>query len=175
MLVIVLGFGGLIIYEQFSAHAAVSDIDGLCRIGISQDASIAVMAMDTAVNFGLNGIFIWLLMPVLRSRAHREDSYEEQPEPITNAMKRLSSTGTSILGILKYPRRKESGTTPFHETVKDMLWRNVIGAALILMLTLANNLVFLTVEAAQLSHVCLLTCLSDGKHLLFFGQRRVRN
>jgi hypothetical protein len=158
----VLGFGALVIYEQFSSHSAVSDIDGLCRIGISQGASLAAMALDIVINFALNGIFVWLLMPLLRSKAHREQRGEEQAEPNAKASKSLSSTGSSLMGILRYPR-KSSVSTPFHETVKDMLWRNVIGAALILLLTLANNIVFLTVEAAQLSHVCLLTCLSDGE------------
>ena len=158
------GFGGLIIYEQVSAHAELSKVDGICQIGITRDAGYFVMAFDATINVALNGIFIWLLMPVLQSRAHREEHGGEQQGTTTNALERWSSTRSSVIGIFKY-QSKGSGATTFRETVKDMLWRNVVGSTLVLLLTLANVAVFLTVSAAKLSHVCLLTCLSDGELL----------
>jgi hypothetical protein len=160
------------VYEMVNSYHELAPSDGLCRIGISKNAAYLVIGFDTTVNVALNGLFIWLLMPLLRSRAHQDDNGGENATHVGShtALRRLSSTTTSVMTILKY-KRTGRRATPFKETVKGMLWRNVLGSTMILALTLVNNILSLFVADMKLSHVCLLTCLSDSE-LSFFPCRR---
>lgn len=158
--VIVVGFGGFVVYEFVTSFSELSREDGLCRCGIPPDAVLAVMTSDMVINVSLNGVFIWLLKPVLSSRAnptHFGTETSQTRNPIKN--RSLSRAESIFRGLKKEKKDRMS----FQDTVKDMLWRNVIGSTLILLFTVANGAVLLSVKEATLSHVISLTCLVDRK------------
>ena len=148
-----IGFGSIFVYDFIDPHSELSREDGNCRIGISPKAKLAIIVVDCFINISLTGLFVWLLRPALKSLAVNRESTEN-----TTSHRRIISA-TYITDRFQNPRRKRS----FRDTVKGMLWRNVIGSTLILINTVTNNTVFLTVKAAWLSHICLLTCLTDSK------------
>jgi hypothetical protein len=157
--VIFVGFGGFVVYEFVTSFSELSREDGLCRCGIPPDAVFAVMTSDMIINISLNGVFIWLLKPVLSSLAnptHFGTEASQTRNPINRGLSRAES-------IFKGLKKEKKDRTSFQDTVKDMLWRNVIGSTLILLFTIANGAVLLTVEEATLSHVISLTCLVDRK------------
>ena len=183
MLIICVCFGGLIIYEFIDPRADLSPDDGLCRIGIVRNAAYAIISFDTVISVALNVVFVFLLWPVLKSRAHRGDgsngsnsSSNSRPRDAgadtarrvsESALQRQASrTGAVIKKVLTEGVGKDDAS-PIQESVRDMLWRNLVGSTLISMITIANGVVFLVVREAGLSHVCLLTCLTDSEFLLF--------
>jgi len=156
--IIIVGFGGFITYELVTLPFEPLREDGLCRSSLRSDDIYAIIAWDTVISLALNGVFIWLLRPVLSSRAN-PDHFGIEGSQSENRIKNrsLSRAGS----IIKFLPKDKKDRTPFQDTVKTMLWRNVIGSTLILIFTIANNTVFVTVKAASLTHICMLNCLTD--------------
>lgn len=184
MLIICVGFGGLITYEFIDPHADLSADDGLCRIGIVRNAAYAIIGFDTAIGVALNVVFVFLLWPVLKSRAHRDDgsngsnsSGNSGPRGAgadadtargvseSTLQKQASRTSTVIKKVLTEGIGKDDAS-PIQESVRDMFWRNLVGSTLISMITIANGVIFIVIREAGLSYVCLLTCLTDSEFLL---------
>ncbi|KAF2730327.1 hypothetical protein EJ04DRAFT_500684 [Polyplosphaeria fusca] len=146
---ITLSFGAIIIYELVSPRASI-DAEGRCWMGVQRAAGYAVIVVDTVINVLVTGVFVGLLWPVVVERARRHSSA---------ALEGGSEGGSRRSEDIG---RKSGGRRVlFRETVKSMLWRNVIGSVLALVGTVANNVVFLTVEGAMRGWICLMICLSD--------------
>jgi hypothetical protein len=157
---IFMGFGGLTTYEAITAHSGLSLEDGLCRVGLVPYMAFEFMGVDTFISVALTGIFIWLLRPVLNSRANpnlfgvsvsqRRDSSQHSSLP---------RAVLSINSLLKHKKDRKS----FQDIAKSMMWRNVIGSTLILLFTFANIIIFLKVKAVEQGHVIALVIMNDRK------------
>ncbi|KAI0584038.1 hypothetical protein TUN199_05549 [Pyrenophora tritici-repentis] len=147
------GFLGIMGYQFVNPMAVISPDDGQCRIGIEPRAAIAIVVLDTVINFGLTGIFVWQIRPTLAS-----------------VLPELSSApGTPRLRT-EFPAR---GSKPWmkrtHQFIRSssqndfrvMLIRNVVGSGFMLIVTLCNNGLFLNWNFAKMGHACLLMCLTD--------------
>jgi len=143
-------------YQFMNPMAVLSPDDGQCRIGIEPRAAVAVIVLDTVINFGLTGIFVYQLRPTLAS-----------------VLPELSSApGTPRLRS-EFPAR---GSKPWmrrtHQFIRSssqndfrvMLIRNVAGSGFMLLVTLCNNGLFLNWAFAKMGHACLLMCLTDGEY-----------
>lgn len=144
-------------FEFVAPRSDLSRVDGICRIGIHPDSGIAVIALDTAINVVLTGIFFWQLRPALGSLTWSSSQTSDGPR---------SHTKRSFLYLFKRKRdNQEQSTTrtASHRNLIVMLTRNVAGSSLLLCATITNNTLFLTWPTALSSHACQLLCLTDSK------------
>jgi hypothetical protein len=153
------GFAIIIGYSYVAPMAALSRVDGICRIGIQHDASIAIIALDTAISLALTGIFVWQLRSTLGS---------VMVWPSSRTSKASSQqAGKSLLNVIRGKKNdhEQSVRATSQHNLRIMLIRNVVGSSLILCATIANNAIFTTREFASYSHACQLMCLTDSKYV----------
>lgn len=150
------GFSGLIGYELIAPTAELSREDGVCRIGIRPPAAISVMVLDTAINVVLTGVFIWQLWPAITSISSRTSHFMQDAGRKRN-LKGIIGKLFHTKDTTSLERRSSRGN------LRKMLIRNVAGSSLLLLCTIANNVIFLQFSFAKMAHACLLMCLSDGK------------
>jgi len=154
---IFIGFGGLTTYEAITAHSELSLEDGLCRVALVPYMAFEFMGVDTFISVALTGIFIWLLRPVLNSRANPDlfgVSVSQRRDSSHHSLPR------AVLSINSLPKHKKDRKS-FQDIAKGMLWRNVIGSTLILLFTFANIIVFLKVKVVEQGHVTALVGIND--------------
>lgn len=127
-------------------------------LAIQPGAAIAIIVLDNVINIALTIIFVWQLRPTINSIAHRS--------PRHTASKVESKSKEVIVWSLRWrndtARVKNSSS---RNNLRVMLVRNVVGSSLLLVITVANNAIFLKWSFAKMSHTCLLMCLTDGKRL----------
>lgn len=152
------GFAAIMGYEFVAPMVVLSRVDGICRIGIHPDSGIAVIALDTTINVGLTGIFIWQLRPALRSIVPRPFDYPSYGS--------RRPTERSFLNLSRREPNDEERTSAraaSQRNLKAMLIRNILGSSLLLCATITNNAIFLAWPFATSSHTCQLMCLADSK------------
>lgn len=151
-MVILGGFGGVQAYASVSPMASFDSETGFCSIGIAADAAICVIVFDSVIGGVLTGIFVKILWPAVRFNPSQ--SLDDSVEPKVNA---------SRFSWLKTWRRSGIQRDSSKRRFKAMLWRNVLGCAVVLINTLVNNVIFLTWRHSHKSEVCLITCMTDSK------------
>ncbi|KAH8728336.1 hypothetical protein GQ44DRAFT_580049, partial [Phaeosphaeriaceae sp. PMI808] len=158
--VTIAGYTGIMGFEFIRPMANLSLDDGKCRIGIQPNASIAILGFDTGLNVALTGIFIWLLQPAFASHVHWPSMHTHR------SMKERKTSSVSYLFRWKYHLKRASSVT----NVRIMLIRNIIGSVLLLVNTIINNVLYLSWDFANMSHVCQMTCLTEVVLGMFITQ-----
>lgn len=149
------GFGSIAIVGYLSPVVELSHLDGRCRIGLPPKVSFPLLCFDVAVNFLLTGVFFWLLRPVLefhgimrgrnccglfRGKARREKR-DEGPRSQENENLQLA----------------------MNVNIKALLWKCLIGSALVMLPTVGNMAQFYAMDSRELGWVCLTLCTFDSK------------
>ncbi|KAF1961728.1 hypothetical protein CC80DRAFT_574320 [Byssothecium circinans] len=156
MVLIVGGFGSIAIIGYLSPIVELSRLDGRCRIGLPPKVSFPLMCFDIGVNFLLTGLFFWLLKPVL---SH-------------HGLLSLSGLfGEKIVKRLRYGRwgvgrgnKIQYSGAQKHEmnkNIKILLWKCLIGSALVMLPTVGNMAQFYIMKGRELGWICLTICTLD--------------
>lgn len=149
------GFIGIMSWQFINPTAELSRKDGECRIGIQPGAAIAIIVLDSVINFVLTGVFVWQLQPAMASALPKLRS-------ITSASNKEATS--PVVGSSSWKKRvRDFIQGSSLSDVRLMMVRNVVGSGMILTVTLINNGLFLTRAFAKLGHACMLMCLGDGK------------
>lgn len=159
------GFLGIMGWQFVNPMAVLSVDDGQCRIGIESGAAVAIIVLDTVINFTLTGIFVWQLRPTLATVLPELHSAPGTP--------RLR---TEFPGKISKPWMKSTNQFIRNSSQNDfrvMLIRNVVGSGFMLVVTLCNNGLFLNWAFAKMGHACLLMCLTDGEYTLLGSYHHV--
>lgn len=157
-IITILGYTSITAWEFIAPKAELSRVDGLCRIGIQADASIAITVLDTVLNAALTGIFIWQMRHVLLSIAHPRSGH------IFGGRLGILTSWVSCWPGTQKSALHPPGKMPTHFNLRVMLLRNFIGSALLMVNTIINNALYIRWSFAELSHACLLMCLTDSKY-----------
>ena len=64
VLVVIIGFGTIVILVFLAPVGIVDGGDGQCRIGLPRKAVMTLMAYDILINLALTGVFLMLLRPL---------------------------------------------------------------------------------------------------------------
>ena len=124
--------------------------DGHCRIGSDMIPSYITFSFDIIINIGLTGVFVWLLLPVLKNQARGIEA--SQPR---------TRNPYSLGGVLSRNMESDDQLTL---SVKKMLTRNIIGSALTFMAGAINLVVYFVDATSQIAFVCYTLCVIDGKY-----------
>ncbi|KAJ8118767.1 hypothetical protein OPT61_g303 [Boeremia exigua] len=157
MFIICGGFGAIAIVGYMSPVVELSDLDGRCRIGLPPKISFPLLCFDVAVNFLLTGVFFWLLRPVLNFHG---------------LLKASSWFGTRLTGKVKQSIRKReveinsavegaSLKSAMNKNIRILLWKCLIGSALVMFPTVGNMAQFYVMNSRELGWVCLTICTLD--------------
>jgi hypothetical protein len=150
-MVITIGFfGGMALWCIATPHAGISMEDGHCRIGSDMIPSYITFSFDIIINIGLTGVFVWLLLPVLKNQARGIEA--SQPR---------ARNPYSLGGVLSRNAETDDQLTL---GVKKMLTRNIIGSALTFMAGAINLIVYFVDATSQIAFVCYTLCVIDGKY-----------
>lgn len=124
---------------------------GQCNIRLTQGAVITFSTFLLAVGIYLTCMFICILLSALRS--HRATVSTVSPT--------CTKCPTSFVSISR------RGTLPTHEQDRKCnsgtLCKDLAGWVAMLSFTLINSTIYHTWDGAKRSHICLLSCLTDGK------------
>lgn len=149
------GFIGIMSWQFVNPASELSRKDGECRIGIQSGAAIAIIVLDSIINFVLTAVFVWQLQPAMASALPKLRS-------ITSASNKEATS--PVVGWSAWKKRvREFIRGSSVSDVRLMIVRNVVGSGMILTVTLINNGLFLTRAFAKLGHACMLMCLGDGR------------
>ncbi|CBX97602.1 hypothetical protein IAQ61_001187 [Plenodomus lingam] len=150
-------FSVILGYEFKDPIAELSSKTGQCRIGLQPYAAIAIMVFDIITNILLTAIFAWQLRPALKAADPPRTSWHTHG---ARGEREQASLLSSIRCIFRVGRA-DSGRMSMRSNIRIMLVRNVVGSSLILLVTAANNIIYLAWRSAILSHICLLMCMTD--------------
>lgn len=158
MLVICGGFGAIAIVGYMSPVVELSKLDGRCRIGLPPRVSFPLLCFDVVVNFLLTGVFFWLLRPVLDFHGLLKMStwFENR---LTSKVKQ--SIHKSEVQVMSSPEGA-SLKSAINHNIKILLWKCLIGSALVMLPTVANMAQFYVMNSRELGWVCLTICTLDG-------------
>ena len=107
------------------------------------------MTFDIGVTFMLTGLFFWLLRPVL--------SFHGMLNMMgwrgrTSVERGAQNTGESEIKSV------------MHSHMKTLLWRNLIGSALVMLPTATNMVQIYLMKGRELGWVCLTICTIDSTY-----------
>jgi hypothetical protein len=137
MVIIVGFFGGMALWCIATPHAGLSVHDGHCRIGSDMIPSYVTFSSDIIINIGLTGVFVWLILPVLKNQAR----------------------GPALRGVLSSNAERDDQLSL---SVKKMLRRNIIGSALTFVAGAVNLVIYFVDATSQIAYVCYTLCIVDG-------------
>lgn len=141
-------FGGMALWCIATPHAAISLQDGQCRIGSGMIPSYITFSFDVIINVFCTGIFIWLILPMMRNPAR---GIQASDPPVRNSYSTTGVLGSSV-------DRDDKLTL----SVKRMLKRNIIGSALTFAASAINLVVYFVDATSQIAYVCYTLCIIDG-------------
>lgn len=144
-------------YQYKAPMAELSSTTGGCRIGIQPEAAIAIIVIDTTINVVLTALFVWQLRPALKPTPHLTSWY-----PCSSRSEQLLIKEDRTVCGLKVGTSKLRRICA-RSNMRIMLVRNVVGSSLLLLITIANNALFLARPSTKTRNTCLLMCLSDGE------------
>jgi hypothetical protein len=146
-------FGGIAVWCMATSHAAISVHDGHCRIGSDTIPSYIAVSSDVVINIGLTGVFVWLILPVLRNQSRG-------PAAVMIGTSQYPTRGLSALrGVMS---TDADGDDQLSLSVKKMLRRNIIGSALTFVAGAANQIIFFVDATSQIAYFCFTLCVVDG-------------
>jgi hypothetical protein len=152
MLITVGFFGGMALWCIATPHAAISMHDGHCRIGSDMIPSYTTFSTDIVINIALTGVFIWLILPVLKNQrgvANLSGASSQAP----------SRNPFSIRGVLGTNVESDDRLS---QSVKRMLRRNIVGSALTFVAGAINLVIYFVDATSQIAFVCYTLCIVDG-------------
>lgn len=152
MVIIVGLFGGMAVWCIATPHANISVQDGQCRIGSDMIPSYTAFSFDIIINIGLTGVFIWLIVPVLKNKSRGTVTVVVDTSELT------PHTLPSFGGVLT---RDAETDDPLSLSVKRMLRRNIIGSALTFGAAAINLVIYFVDATSQIAYVCYTLCIVD--------------
>ena len=152
-MVITVGFfGGMALWCIATPHASISMQDGHCRIGSDMIPSYTTFSTDIIINIALTGVFIWLILPVLKNqRGLASISGASAQAPARSPF--------SIRGVLTNNIESDDRLA---QSVKRMLRKNIIGSALTFVAGAINLIIYFVDATSQIAFVCYTLCIVDG-------------
>ncbi|XP_014554533.1 hypothetical protein COCVIDRAFT_104852 [Bipolaris victoriae FI3] len=145
-------FGGMAVWCIATPHSAISVHDGHCRIGSDMIPSYTTFSTDIVINFSLTGVFIWLILPILKNQARG-------PATVLDEFVRPSALGPS--GLRRVLRSNVERDDPLASSVKKMLRRNIIGSLLTFAAGAINLIIYFVDATSQIAFVCYTMCIVD--------------
>jgi thiamine transporter ThiT len=134
-------------------HAAISIHDGHCRIGSDMIPSYTTFSADIVINLGLTGVFVWLILPLLRNQARGPGAVMvETTHPVARSP-------FALRGVLSSNVERDDQLSL---SVKKMLRRNIIGSVLTFVAGAINLVVYFVDATSQIAYVCYTMCIIDG-------------
>jgi hypothetical protein len=134
-------------------HAGISMQDGHCRIGSDMIPSYITFSSDIIINIGLTGVFVWLILPVLKNQARGPANLMvETSQP-------PSRSPFALRGVLSSNVERDDQLSL---SVKKMLRRNIIGSALTFVAGAINLVIYFVDATSQIAYVCYTLCIVDG-------------
>jgi hypothetical protein len=156
---IALGFGSISIFAFIYPVVDISKHDGRCRIGLSTKVTIPLLIFDIIITIGLTAVFIHLLRPVLRA-SHDTSNRDHEPSKLTRYLMRLWKTKENSQPVVQ-------GTGPMNgaliKAVEQLVWKSVIGAALVLLPTIVNLGLLWHLQGREQGWLCFTICILDGE------------
>jgi hypothetical protein len=150
------GFSGAWITQLINPLVELPSNGSECIIGVHPPFGFVIMAVDTAINLCLTGIFVWQLRPALASRMPLIRSTLSTIDRANN------STVERPRLWFKSVRKAVSGSPRSH--LQATLMRNVVGSFVMLVSCVCFNTFMATQNFAKRGHVCMLMCLTDGQY-----------
>lgn len=176
---IVGGFGTILVLSFVWANARISPTDGKCRIGIPRKITIPMLVYDVFVNATLTGIFIWLLRPLMRQSFFRQRVQPPKPQPPQRCSSSFiqdlpkAYTGLATSEPLKPTRPPWTRSPrPQKDWIHKIVYKSMLGAALGLLPTIANVGFIYHMDGFEQGWVCFLFCTVDG---MLMGPRLQRD
>lgn len=153
MVITIAFFGGMALWCIATPHAGISIHDGHCRIGSDMIPSYITFSFDIIINIGLTGVFVWLILPVLRNQARGSatDVLEASQPPARNPF--------ALRGFLSSNTERDDQLSL---SIKKMLRRNIIGSALTFVAGAINLIIYFVDATSQIAYVCYTLCIVDG-------------
>ncbi|KAJ8112179.1 hypothetical protein OPT61_g5398 [Boeremia exigua] len=136
MFAVIAGFLGCYISVLFRPLGSLRP-NGRCWIGVERVVLIPLLVYDSIVDVALTGIFLYLLLPVLK--LHGSDS-------------------TLNLGAGTV---QASNSTRVQRSIRTLLWKSLLGTILIMFPTIANLAQVYIVHGREPAIVCLAICIID--------------
>lgn len=153
MLITVGLFGGMALWCIATPHAGISVHDGHCRIGSDMIPSYITFSSDIVINIGLTGVFIWLILPVLKNQTRgTATDFSESPQS-------PGRTSFTLRGVLSSDVGRDDQLS---RSVKGMLRKNIIGSALTFVAGAINLVIYFVDATSQIAYVCFTLCIVDG-------------
>ncbi|KAK5130750.1 hypothetical protein LTR08_001695 [Meristemomyces frigidus] len=184
MLVVILGFGTIVILAFMAPVGIVDEGDGQCRIGLPQTSVLVLLTYDILINLALTGVFVMLLRPLFRRRSIMPEPgiglsaavsrYSLRSMFSTNSIRKLSSPASSIgrpvspssPANMKSPINPVSPNWPVdshRDRLKTLLVKSLFGALVMLTATIINLSLLYRYDGQEHGWICYLCCLIDGK------------
>jgi hypothetical protein len=146
-------FGGMAIWCIATPHAGISIHDGYCRIGSDMIPSYITFSSDIVINIGLTGVFVWLILPILKNQARGPATFMmETPQP-------PARSPFALRGVLSSNAERDDQLSL---SVKKMLRRNIIGSVLTFVAGAINLVIYFVDATSQIAYVCYTLCVVDG-------------
>lgn len=150
-MVVTAAFGGMALWCIATPHAGVNVHDGHCRIGSDMIPSYTTFSADIVINIALTGVFVWLILPVLKNQTRGPTAVMNDQPSARNpfVLREVLSRGAERDDRLSL-------------SVKKMLRRNIIGSALTFVAGAVNLVIYFVDATSQIAYICYTLCIVDG-------------
>lgn len=133
--------------KYYNPLTKIDPVTGRCRAGNRREAIIPTIAVMSAVDVILTGVFFYLLRPV--GQIHAKPSVKQ------------ILTG-------KRDNSKTPGETSVQETsaqrnIRILLWKSIVGSVLIELPAIANFIQMAITRGEELGMICLSICVAEGQ------------
>jgi hypothetical protein len=146
-------FGGMALWCIATPHASISVHDGHCRIGSDKIPSYTTFSADIVINIALTGVFVWLILPVLKNQARCPTTFMvETSQP-------PARSPSALRGVMTGNADRDDQLS---RSVKKMLRRNIIGSAFTFVAGAINLVIYFVDATSQIAYVCYTLCIVDG-------------
>ncbi|GAM86871.1 hypothetical protein ANO11243_048910 [Dothideomycetidae sp. 11243] len=177
VLIIMMGFGSIMILAFIRPIAQVSAIDGICRIGLPTYLALPMLLYEILVNTALTGVFVYSLrtiaqrskLPISPIVVHRRISIDSLPSQTDEgganegirSVKTVIERGTaSVPGAASL--RHDSSFMKRGKWTDGLITRSTLGAVLVLMPTIVNLASLYHVHGREQGWICFTFCTADG-------------
>jgi hypothetical protein len=157
----VIGFGTIATMNFRWAVASISLEDGVCRVGIRRFATLPLLTFDILINVLLTLIFVYHLVPVIRSNRLVDLS---KPMSYFATCLGYCCASTPSEGI-----KFHTGNAKVAKRIENLIWRSLIGSCLVLLPTAANMTQLTILKGHELGFLCIIVCNSDSKFSRYGG------
>jgi hypothetical protein len=134
-------------------HSSISMHDGHCRIGSGMIPSYITFSADIVINIGLTGVFVWLILPVIKNQSRGPVAVLDE------TLRPPARNPFALRGVLSSNAEKDDRLSL---SVKKVLRRNIIGSALTFTAGAINLIIYFVDATSQIAYVCYTLCIIDG-------------